>query len=306
LETSPVDFLENIEKSGDSGSMDSIFRSCFFGDLDTVIRRLDGSQTHNIEGILIYAEAAHRQGRFDEARMIYDMIINQRERFTLNHWIVANIGLSQILRKEGRYDEAIVLLDSVAQQLDDRVLTSFVKERKALVYVVCHRMKEALDTYRSCIGTFRSRGLNHFLHASYNNRGTLFFRLERYDEAESDWIKGRRCAIKAKSKYGEAAALVNLSDILSMRDETDLAFKYLDRAAKVYSKLNDYEGMSGVEFNLALVHLALRNVERSAHHFERSMTIAKPFPSPMMRKDRTDFYLKRAEELGLKSVKNLI
>ena len=106
----------------------------------------------------------------------------------------------------------------------------------------------------------------------------------------------------AKSSYSEAAILTNIADIESYRGNVEVGKKLLERSRSIYEQFNDLEGASGVEYNLSLVFLDMKELDKAIEHFKKGHQVAFPLPPPIERKEREDYFLVRAAINGFENL----
>ncbi|MGA1821793.1 MAG: tetratricopeptide repeat protein [Thermoplasmatota archaeon] len=286
--------------------IESIFKTCFYGDIDCEILDTDVWGEKDIDAFLVVAEARLKQGKLKDAEMIYDYILSPKLEITQNQWFIARLGMVNILRRQGKFDEALEQLDEIHDMVDDSVYQAFIKENKALIYTITYQNQKSMDMFKRSIASFTTHGLPLMLSIAYNNRGTCYFRMEDYQNAEKDWIKARKFAKKAQSAYCEAAILCNLSDTTAMKGKIDLAVKYLNKAFKIFKEIPDYEGMASVYYNFSLLYLESGQLENALENFRNSITVAEPLPSDFEKKDWRKTFIQRGKDHGFDSIENII
>jgi len=282
--------------------VESFFNASLYGNIDPTILRSEVWPKENINSLITLAQAKIRMGRFEDAKMIHDYILNSRRDLSHNQWFIAKVGCVQWYLKKGDLDNADNLSNEVLDSIENKVMQSYLRMLKGYIIFHMDRRDEAMDLLKSSISSFTTFGLPLFLSIAHNTRGVCYFMSESYIDAERDWIKARRYAREARSEYSEAKILPNLADIAMKNKKYELSRSYLDKSAELFLKYNDYEGVSDVEFNLALLCVELEDIEGLIYHFKRSKEVAFPFPSPFRLKVFRDEILKRCNEKGLKNI----
>lgn len=292
--------------TGRTPLIESIFKTCFYGDIDKDLLDTDVWGERDIDAFLIAAEARIKQGKLNDAETIYSYILSPKLDITQNQWFIARIGMVNIIRRQSKFDEALQHLDEIHEMVDDSVYHAFIKETKGLIYAITYQNEKAMEMFRSSIASFTTHGLPLMLSIAYNNRGTCYYRKDDLENAEKDWIKARRFAKKAQSAYCEAAILCNLSDTTSMKGKIDLAEKYLKKAFKIYKENNDYEGMASVYYNFALLYLENKQLDDAVSNFTKSLTVAEPLPSEKERGEWKRTFVQRGKDNGFDTIENII
>ena len=219
---------------------------------------------------------------------------------------MTKMGCALLIIKKGDLDEAEKLMDDLLPAVDNRVMKSYVKLYKAEVLFHKGNKEAGLELYRSVISSFTTFGLPMFLTIAHNSRGVSYFILEDYVEAEKDWLKARRYAREAKSEYAEGKILPNLADIAMKKGKFDLARSLLDRSADIFLKFNDFEGISVIEFNLALLSIETGDIAGIKEHFQRCREVAFPLPPPHMLEIFKEELIKRGREKKIEDIEKLI
>lgn len=158
------------------------------------------------------------------------------------------------------------------------------------------RYQEAHDVYESSLGIARSKKLICLQAMTLNNIGVNHFRAEEYDEAEDIWQKSRRFAKSNDVSWAKVMSEINLADIKGRRGNYYMARKYLREARKFMFLVGDMEGVSEVDFNLALVCVEEGKKDRAIHYFKRSENFPLMYREKII--ERREELKKRFEEKG--------
>ncbi|MBN1539353.1 MAG: tetratricopeptide repeat protein [Candidatus Thermoplasmatota archaeon] len=279
--------------------VETFFKTCFFGDVNSCMLEELASKQMNVNTLLLVAEASYKQARFDEAMSIYDHLLSGKVKVTQNQWFMARIGKALLRSKMGNTETSIKELDELEDQVDNKVFKAFAKQVKARI--LSNRVEsreESLELFNSAIRSFRAFGFPLLLCIGHNNRGILRFHMNDLKEAENDWNLARKYSREARSKYTEAATLTNLSDIEMLRGNLEKSNRYLKTAKELFHEVGDLERVAIVDFNYALLELEKRNFEKAMEFFRRSETLAYPSPSPEERRIRREIFRERSLKYG--------
>ncbi len=256
-------------------------KTSFHGDFEKEILKRDGWSERDVSALLIIAESEQKQGKLNDALTLYQYILSGKTKTTQNQWFIARMGLVHTYRKMGDFEKAIEILDETETNTDNKTFLAFSKQVRALILMLQGDYTEAMKLFNFAIRSFKTFGLPLMLAICYNNRGTLYYRMDDFENAGEDWKKGRRCATEAKSEYCEAALIGNLADIYARQGKFDLALKYLKRGEKISEKIMDLEMLSTHYFNFSLVYLMMKDLDNALKFYKRSLEIAFPLPSPL-------------------------
>jgi tetratricopeptide (TPR) repeat protein len=281
-------------------------KTSFHGGFDQELLQKDGWGERDPNAILVIAEADQKQGRLNDAKAYYDYLLSQHFKLTQNQWFLARMGLVHTYRKMGETQTALKFLDETMEITDNKTYLAYGKQLKALMFSLLGKFEDSLKLYNSAIRSFHSYGLPLMLSITYNNRGTLYYRMEDYDNAIDDWKKARRYATEAKSEYCEAAILSNLADMSGRNDEFDLAMKYLKRGEKISKNTGDLEMLSMIYFNFSLVYIMMNDLEKAVNMYKISDEVGFPLPSPLEKQERRNYIIQYSKERGLSEIENMI
>ncbi len=285
--------------------IESFFNASLYGHFDQRIIFEEEWPKDDINALIMLFVVKMKMGKFEDSLMIYHYLIGRKD-LTLNQWFTVKINRIQLFTKCGDLDGGLKLADDIISSVDDKVMQAYAKVWKADILFFMGRREECMDLMKSAISAFTTYGLPLFLAISYNARGVKYFIMHDHQAAERDWIKARKNAREAKSEFAEAKVLPNLADIALMAGKYDLAKSYLDKASEIFLKSSDYEGISVIEFNLALLSLEKGDLEGVRKHFKRCKEVAFPLPPKYMLDIFKEDMIKRANEKGIADIDKLL
>lgn len=278
----------------DTPVIDAFFKGCFYGITDIDMEKIDDGMVNDPNTLLIIAEASMKQGRYTDSRMIYEHILHPSRNISQNQWVIAKVNLALLNAKAGNPEESIRELEDILKITDNKIFISYTRQVMGRVFFQMKRMNDALNYTTQAINSFHTFGIPLLLSLSYNNRGIIYFTMDRFDEAEEDWKKARRYARESRCTYVEGAIFNNLADIELLKGNFETSETYMDHARKVYYDINDLEGIAWIDFQESLFHLEKKDLEKALEAFRRSEMIAFPSPSPGERKLRREVFFERA------------
>ena len=302
-----VNVLSDIgeDDSGDRGNylIETLYKTSLFKEFDEASFLKDVDIKTDIDSILILATAYQRQGRNKDARLLFEIVLSDRARPSQNQWFIAKLGLSRITRSEGDPDKALELLDDIYRQTDNRIFHALITMRKATTLSEMGRLEEAASLFNTALHSCNSFQIPILKCILLNNRGIMYLRMGDPDRAAEDWTRAMKHAKDAGSKFIKGPILTNLSDIQMRNGDLDKASSSLSQARKIFDARNDFEGIAGIEFNMALLYLYLNDVDEANRYFILSEEVAYPAPSPLERMERREVFLITAEELNVPGAK---
>lgn len=288
--------------SGGLNIADGIFKTYYFTDFNEDKLLSAGKGKKDIDSLLILGNAYQRQGRNNDARMIFDHILSEKMRPDQNQWFLANYGISRVLRSQGKHDNSIEHLEMMMQMTDNTVFHAICKERIAMTLSEMGRNDEVDPLYKSVLHSFNSFGIPILSATALNNRGILRMRQDRTDLAENDWNRALKYARESKSEITMASVQLNLSDIELRKGNMERSMEKMKYSKRVFEGRYDLEGVACVEFNLALYYCFKGDREKVLEHFRRSEEIAYPAPSPLEKQERRNIVKEMAEKNGMEDL----
>jgi tetratricopeptide (TPR) repeat protein len=238
----------------------------------------------NIDTLIIQAENYLKRGDIENSESLYKSLLVNKNKITQNQWFLINIGLVNVYRKREDYQRAMTLLEDLEQQTEDKRFLVYIKQVKALEIGLRGQFEESIDLFTSAIR--QSFHFNNPLLTDicYANRGLIYFINKEYNKAESDWIKAKKFAQEASSRYSEGKNLTNLADIEILKGNFETAEKYLEEAESIFFDLKDLEGISMIAYNKGLYYLALKDLEKALIEYTKFITVAQPCSFPLLMK----------------------
>lgn len=278
--------------------IDTFFKTRYFNQLDRGKIEDGYFDRTDPNNLLMVAEASCKQGRFTDARTIYEYLLSDRIKLNQNQWFIAKTGLALLTSKEGDVDEAIFMLDDIIERTENKIYHSYAKQLKARIYSNVGEYERAMSLYNAAVNSFRTLGIPIMCAIVHNNRGVLHFRMGIYQKAEEDWVRAKKFASEAGCEHLKGPIYGNLGDLESMKGNMEKSEKYLKESMKIFNEIGDYEGRSYAEFNFSLYYLTKKDLKKALEYFKRSEEIAYPFPSPPERREKRKYFKERALEAG--------
>jgi tetratricopeptide (TPR) repeat protein len=219
-------------------------------------------------------------------------------------WFISSVGKIKTLGKMGNRKDMNEALERTRRSVTNKMALAYLVQIEADILGIEGEVESAKQLFERCIGTFRHFHHPLFLSIAYNNYAIVMFNDEKYKDAEKLWKQAKRSALEAGSKYQEAIVLTNLASIMRQQNRFTTARKYLERAQKTHSSMNNLEKLSDVEFNFSLLYMEEGDLESSKAMFNRSMFTTFPFLSEAQRKERLNVLTREAEKLKYTPIKN--
>ncbi len=284
----------------------SFSKTSFHGGFNQKLLHKDAWSEKDPNIILVIAEAERRQGKLKDAKAYYEFLLSPNIKLTQNQWFLTRMGMVQTLSKMGETQKSLKLLDDTMAATNNKTFLAYCKQMKAIVFSILGKFDDSLKLYMSAIRSFHSYGLPLMLAIAYNNRGTLYYRMGDYENAEEDWKKARRFAKEARSEYCEAMIIMNLADISGLKGQFDLAFNYLNKSMKILEKFRDLGGVAMTYYNISLVFLIMKDLDKALENYRISMTIAEPLPSLLTKNEMRLNFIKYGSDNEFKNIETII
>jgi tetratricopeptide (TPR) repeat protein len=237
-----------------------------------------------------------------EAKEDFYCMINGRVLIP-GHWIVAMIGWIRCLNISST-ETALEQIDRLLKQVVNPSHRAWLIFMKADILSDDRRYEEAITHYRHSLGIMKLKGMKVSMAEVKNSYGVNLFRMGLTEKAEKEWIECRNLCIRYNLPRMKSIVDMNLSDIWSKKGNFRRAHDNLRKAEKVLKEVGDYEGISGVNFNRALVYIREGKVQKAQECFQKAESY--PLIYEKKRRERREVYNQCLEENGYPSVRNPI
>ncbi len=306
-----LNFLRKLDKpdeeQGQRSYLIEVFNMTLYGDMNKMIEVLKGELSReDIDSLLIHAETKYKQGRLDEAEIIYKQLLSIQPNITINQWLQTNLGLAQVIRRKEGPKEAIAYLDRVGGETKGRLFRALLNQAKGTCFSMMGDYTTAIEMLSECIRSYRQYQYPLLISIAMNNRGVAYFSSGKIEQAEKDWSIALKMADKAHCRYAKGRLLGNLADVEVLKGNLKKAERYLNSSERLFRSVNDMEGVAAVEFNRALKSISEKDIEGLKVHFKRSEEIAYPLPPEYERSFRRKVMSDRAKEMGLEDIVSFI
>jgi len=250
--------------------------------------------------LLREAEILRRKGMIREAKEGYSKILQSSVCMESNFWVLCIVGIVQCLLYENEVDIALKMLDETLYVTKNPLQRAFLMKNIADILQDLGRMDQASDMYKHCLKVFDKKDQPILRSAILNNLGVMYNREGKLKEATRYWEDSLRIARRLRLPWIISMVSINLADVYSKKGKTRLALEYLRRARSSLKGIGDLEGLSAVDFNMALVQIDMGNHKRAEHYFERSKMFSLIYLQKA--KEREEVYRSRmASHMGKKS-----
>lgn len=219
--------------------------------------------------ILYRANLLRRTGRVKGSLRLY-MDILSADRIDPGCWISCIVGVIQCTKALEGPEIAIALCNKA---LEDTSLNAshrayILKTKADILSDICLH-DQADEAYILSLRISRAEKLKVLKTLIMNNMGVNWFRCNKRDEAEKAWRDCRRSAQAHRLPWIKTLSEINLSDIYALKGMFRTAKDLLRSARSFMLKVGDMEGVSEVDFNLALMSIAEGKRERALDHFRK-------------------------------------
>jgi len=295
--------MEQTEQPEEHPVVETFFRTCFYGltQLDEDLYNDECAQDPNT--LLIISEASVKQGKYNNARMIYEHLLSGKVPLTQNQWTIASINLAFLSFKEGDSEKALKELNRIIETTDNKIMRAYTMQVKARVFAASGDDEEALRMYTSALNSFKTFGLPLLQAITHNNRGIVYFRLNELEKAQEEWERCRKLAKSMRTPVVEGCSTTNLANVHRIKGDLEKTRSYLESFYDFFKDLGDYESLAYLDLIFALYYLDKKDRENAVKHFRLSETIAYPSPSPMEREERRRMFIECAKKNGFEDMK---
>jgi tetratricopeptide (TPR) repeat protein len=279
--------IQNLERILENSSIYSISQN--FGERST------GSCEFDINSMILEAEFSRRIGDIQKAKGIYDRIIQRCSGLDPNTWLLCFTGIIQCLVYMNLEKEGLDLLDESIKLSKDSIESRFLIKIKADIIQHFDRQDEASDLYKSCLGLFQKKDFPIIRASILNNLGVIYFRKNDIDASIILWEESRDILKGQGFKWSFHMTSINLADAYSLKGNTKRALRILGEARTFLNEVGDLEGVSEVDFNMALVQLERCDLKKAEKYYKK----AEEFPLLFQRKreERKNVFMNR--KIGL-------
>ncbi len=256
----------------------------------------DPFSDQDIDHLILKAEVQRRMGSVKEALCIYDGLLRRRKGLESNRWILCFSGIVQCMVYENDFEDTLELLNNTMESTRNPTHKAFLKKVKADIMQDLDSFIEASGLYRSCLGIFQERTYPVIRASVLNNLGVLYFRKGEKNIAMGLWEDALKIVKKIGLKWSIHMTSINLADVYSLQGNTKKALRLLGEARSFLKTAGDLEGISDVDFNMALVQIEKGDEKRAMYYFNRSEDF--PLSYRMKVKEKREVFKGRMESKG--------
>ncbi|MEA3557861.1 MAG: tetratricopeptide repeat protein, partial [Candidatus Thermoplasmatota archaeon] len=226
--------------------------------------------TIDIRTTLITADLKRRKGKILEAMQLFFNLLNSRTGLEPGYWIVCLVGWITCINISEGSGSALTIIERYLSLIDNPAHRSLLYYIQADILSDIGENEKATERYYKSLRIMRVSNMPVTKAELLNSYGVHLFRSGQYDLAEKKWIKCRNLSNKYNIPWMKAIAEINLADSYSRKGKIRSAHDLLRKAQKVLREIGDLEGVSGVNFNKALVYVREGKINRAYMSFEAS------------------------------------
>ena len=257
-----------------------------------------------MERIINQAVVAHKEGKFEEAELLYRKILQ-----TQNTHPDANHNLGVIVAHMNKPDTAIPLFKTAVEsaphieQFWISYISALVNEKRfkeaelvcrqaiklnpnfarvyrssGIIFFQLHKLEEAKISFKKAIK------LNPDIPDPHNNLGIIFYQLKNFQEAESSFKK----AIRLNPNYAEAHN--NLGSTLLESNKTKEAEKSYEKAIELNPNYAQAYN------NLGVIHQEVKKLKEAEKNFKKAITLKTDYAEAYNNLGTTLYHLGKLEE----------
>ncbi len=289
---SSIDEVLSIEDDGIASNPENLMKDLTNlglkpGEVSTRI-----NDPNRYKSALATAEFRFRSGKLEEAISIYSGILNSITGLPPNIWIIAYTRFLKCIMGKGDHETVLMITENIDFQIDNPVHKAMILQIKADALSFMERYWEAEKLYKYCMGVYYKKDLPILLTTVLNNIGVMYFRMEKFDIAESQWKKARKAAKDKDIPWMRAIIDMNLGDHYSFNlGQIRRGKDRIRKAKKIMEGLNDLEGVADAHFNYSLVCIEEGKVDLALTHFKTSMEF--PFHDNIKKNERIKVFDER-------------
>lgn len=175
---------------------------------------------------------------------------------------------------EGRHAEAEALLgraEALARRTDDAFSVAFLLQTRGHNLYIAGKFLEAAPIFEESLAAFDACGDRKFKAVGLNNWSRTAMNMGDYDRAASLNAEGLAIRRLAHDPLGEAASLIVLGRLKTRLGQYDVARRYLEQAASLMQKSNNFQYWGMMELDELQLDIELEHHERARERFERSV-----------------------------------
>ena len=185
---------------------------------------------------------------------------------------------------ENDLEDTLELLNNTMESTQNPIHRAFLKKIMADIVQDHDSFNEASDLYRSCLGIFQEKTFPVIRASVLNNLGVLYFRKGETNIAMGLWKEALKIVKKIGLKWSIHMTSINLADAYSLQGNTKKALRLLGEARSFLKTAGDLEGISDVDFNMALVQIEKGDEKRSMYYFNMSEDFPLSYRMKVMEK----------------------
>jgi len=227
-----------------------------------------------VEAHLVKADALIRTGQLDQARTIYQQLLDGELLLSTGGTARIRLGLAKVEFQQGRFDSALALTDQAEALFaaiphpeglaDTYSLRASVHDRAGRLEQAVAALDQAME-YLDTLGDPRRLAQVGVLY------GITLMRAGQFDAAESRLDQSASYFRAVRDRQGEGAALINLGNVTANSGRLTDAEPVFQRALEAFEDAGDLRGQAIVLSNLAAIAGQRRDVSRSVDLAEQAL-----------------------------------
>jgi len=227
-----------------------------------------------IEARLVEADALIRTGQLDQARTLYEQLLDGERLLSNVETARIRLGQAKIEFQQGRFDNALAMADQAEALFtaiphpeglaDTYSLRASVHDRAGRLEQAVAALDQAME-YLDTLGDPRRLAQVGVLY------GITLMRAGQFDAAVSRLEQAASYFRAVRDRQGEGAALINLGNVTANSGRLSDAEPVFQRALEAFEDAGDLRGQAIVLSNLAAIAGQRRDVSRSVELAERAL-----------------------------------
>ncbi len=229
--------------------------------------------------------AFYHQGKSDEAiksfnaaLQLYEKINNTNEKAGILN------SLASVYKKKGNLAKALryyLKTLEIIEKTDNKRSISVALNNIAVLYTEVDSYELALEYLHKSLKLRLENKNNKNVSTVYNNIGRIYLKTGDTTKASAYFTLGLNQSIKFHDRFSEAFALRNLGSISFNKGKDLLAFDYFEKSRKIYSELNDKEGVSWLDCEFASYYISKKQYKEAETSALEALRLSKEIGYPL-------------------------
>lgn len=166
-------------------------------------------------------------------------------------------------------------LKNIAIKNSDKEIEALSINNIGLVFSERGYLDSALSAHKHALIIYMNLRSNNGISSTYNLMGNAYLRLNRYDQAISNYYESNRYAVQSGDSIGIARSLSNMAKAQSRSGNTNEAISNLNKALAIWEKIGDAQQTAAIYNELGSTYKNINNYLQALENFQNALRIRR-------------------------------